>query len=120
MNVLRNFTVAILILFGFTIANAQRVTIKLYPKHGFFIKKLNHPQQIRYNYHTYYRSKGIWYKKRNRGFVIVQAPIGIAFKVLPRGSKVVWINKHRYYTFRGVRYTRTRRGFIVGLKKRKI
>jgi len=113
MKALKNLIIAITILFGFNIVNAQHITIKLYPRHGVFIKKLNRPRLIRYSSHKYYTSRGIWYKKRNRSFVVIQAPIGLRFKVLPRGSRVIWINRYKYYTYRGIRYARTRKGFII-------
>jgi len=62
---------------------------------------------------SYYYVNGIFYQKRDRGYVVVAAPRGAVVSKLPRGRRVIVDNGMRYYTFNGVYWKRTPAGYIV-------
>jgi len=61
----------------------------------------------------YYRNNGVWYKKKNKKYVVVAAPVGARISMLPTGYKVVQVKNARYYRYKGVYYKRSGRNYIV-------
>lgn len=61
----------------------------------------------------YYRNNGVWYKKKNKRYVVVTAPVGARISVLPKGSKIVRVKNTRYYRCKGVYYKRSGKKYIV-------
>ena len=62
---------------------------------------------------SYYYVNGIFYQKRDRGYVVVAAPRGAVVSKIPHGHKVIVDNGKRYYPFKGVYWRRTPAGYIV-------
>lgn len=62
---------------------------------------------------SYYYVSGIFYQKRNRGYVVVPAPRGAVVSKIPHGHKVIVDNGTRYYTFNGVYWKHAPAGYIV-------
>ncbi|MDC6352285.1 hypothetical protein PP178_12045 [Zeaxanthinibacter sp. PT1] len=91
---------------------AQRV-VKVYPKHGVVVTKIHKPKLVRHQGKAFHFSRGVWYAKHNRGFVVVAAPKGIRIKRLPRGYTKVVVNGHKFYRFNNVLYKRHRGYYIV-------
>ncbi len=61
-----------------------------------------------YHYHD-----GRYYRKTNRGHVVVRAPRGAVIHRLPRGYTTVVLGGRTYFRFDGVYYTRNPYGYIV-------
>lgn len=62
---------------------------------------------------SYYYVNGIFYQKRDRGYVVVAAPRGAVVSKLPHGHKVIVDNGMRYYTFNGAYWKHAPAGYIV-------
>jgi len=98
---------------AFTLASAQRSVVRVYPKHGTVVTTIHKPRLVIHKKHSYYLSNGIWYKTKGRRYVVVNAPIGIKIKNLPRGNKVVVINGRKLYKYKGVWYKKSGRHYKV-------
>ncbi|WP_298503131.1 DUF6515 family protein [uncultured Maribacter sp.] len=113
MKNLKLFAVSIAIL-GITFsANAQRKTVKIYPKHGLVVTKIKKPKVITYKSSKYYFADGVWYKNNRRKYIVCAPPVGIVVRNLPRGNKVVKINGRKLYKYKGIWYKKQGRGYII-------
>ena len=88
-------------------------TVRVRPAGPVVVTKLHRPNVVVHNNVRYYRSSGVWYVKRNRGYRVVAAPIGVRVSTLPRGYKVVKVRGVKYYRYNGVYYKRSGRNYIV-------
>ncbi len=88
-------------------------TVRIHPTHGVVVTKLHHPRVVVHKNVRYYRSGGMWYIKKRRGYVSVAPPAGIRITALPRGYRVVRVRGVRYYRYNGVYYRRAGRGYVV-------
>ena len=61
----------------------------------------------------YYYYDGYYYQRVPSGYVIVDAPVGITIKALPRGYKTVIFKGVKYYYCNGVYYVKQRNNYIV-------
>ncbi len=101
-------------LFGGIISvTAQRKVVKIYPKHGVVVTKINKPKLIVHKGAKYHFAEGVWYRTRGRKYVVCAAPLGIAIRTLPRGNKVVKVNGRKLYKYKGIWYQKKGRGYIV-------
>lgn len=112
MNTIKNLLIIILILGMTSCATSQRTTVIL-PKKGVVVTKVVKPRVVVHRNTNFYLSKGIWYKKNKRGYVVVNPPAGIVVKSLPSGFRVKKIRGVKYYHYNGVYYKRTGRKYIV-------
>ena len=62
---------------------------------------------------SYYYVNGIFYQKRDRGYVVVPAPMGAVVSKLPNDHNVIMANGAQYYTYNGVYWKHTPSGYIV-------
>ncbi|MEW7290395.1 DUF6515 family protein [Aquimarina sp. 2304DJ70-9] len=88
-------------------------TVRVRPAKGVVVTKLHHPRVVVHNNVRYYRSGGVWYVKKSRGYRTVSAPVGVRVTTLPRGYKVVKVRGVKYYTSNGVYYRRSGKKYIV-------
>lgn len=88
-------------------------TVHTRPANGVVVTKLNQPKVFIHNNVRYYRSRGVWYVKKNRRYRTVAAPVGIRVTTLPRGYRVVKLRGVTYYRCNGVYYKRSGRRYIV-------
>ncbi|MBT8304597.1 MAG: hypothetical protein KJP09_09020 [Bacteroidia bacterium] len=102
----------LLVFLAFNISTAQ-ITTKIYPKRGVVVTKIHKPKIIVHKNKNLYWADGIWYKRNQGKYIVVNAPAGIAIKRLPRGHKVVRINGRKYYKYRGIVYKKQRRNYVV-------
>ena len=112
---MKNLKVLLTILavaFTFNISSAQ-VTLKIYPKRGAVVTKINKPRVVVHKKVNYYHADGVWYNRVRGKYVVVGAPVGVTVKRLPRGYKVVKIRGRKYYKYRGVVYKKHRRNYVV-------
>ncbi|MFP2996490.1 DUF6515 family protein [Spongiivirga sp. MCCC 1A20706] len=93
--------------------NAQRTVIKVYPKQGVVVKKVNNPKVIIHKGINYTIANGVWYKTRGSKFVVVRPPVGIRVKTLPIGYKIVKVRGKRYFTYKGIYYKKRGRKYTV-------
>jgi hypothetical protein len=61
---------------------------------------------------TFYFSRGVYYKRKPHGFVIVKPRVGFSVAVLPSGYKTIRDSGATFYSFNNVRY-RKHNGFFV-------
>lgn len=54
---------------------------------------------VAYRYH-----RGVYYKPRGNGWVVVAAPIGAGLRVLPSGTAIIWLGGKKYHHHNGVYY----------------
>ncbi len=111
MKTLLKLVIPILLFSLFTTSCAT--TVRVRPVRGVGVTKLHHPRVVVHNKVRYYRSRGVWYVKKNRRYRTVAAPIGIRVTTLPRGYKVVRVRGVKYYTSNGVYYRRSGKKYIV-------
>jgi uncharacterized protein DUF6515 len=57
-------------------------------------------------YNTFYYHSGVFYTKRNNGFVVVHPARGIRITTLPLGYRTIYIGPHTYYYYYGTFYTK--------------
>lgn len=88
-------------------------TVAAGPSGPVVVAKLHQPRIVVHKNIRYYRSGGMWYIKKRRGYVKVSAPVGVRISALPRGYKVVTIRGAKYYKYRGVYYKRSGRKYII-------
>jgi hypothetical protein len=112
MNFIKIFLIVILILGMSSCATGQRTTVML-PARGVVVTKVNNPRVIVHRNTNYYVSKGIWYTKNRRGYVVVNPPAGIVVRSLPRGHRIKTIRGVKYYHYNGVYYKRNGRNYVV-------
>ncbi|MCP4252109.1 MAG: hypothetical protein GY775_01655 [Candidatus Scalindua sp.] len=62
---------------------------------------------------SYYYVKGVFYQKRDQGYIVVSAPRGAVVSNLPHGHKVIVVNKVKYYTFNDIYWKQAPDGYIV-------
>lgn len=105
--------IAVVFLGALVSANAQRKVVKIYPKHGTVVTKVNKPNIVVHSGVKFHFSKGVWYKPRGRKYVVCAAPMGITLKHLPRGYKVVRLNGRKMYKYKGIWYQKKGKGYIV-------
>ncbi|SHJ36738.1 DUF6515 family protein [Aquimarina spongiae] len=108
--VLKTGLVVLLISF---LSTSCATAVRVQPANTVVVTKLHHPKVVVHNNVRYYRSNGVWYVKRNRGYRVVTAPVGVRVAALPRGYKVVKVRGVKYYKHRGVYYKRTGRQYVV-------
>jgi hypothetical protein len=53
---------------------------------------------------TSYCHQGVWYAKKDEGYVVVHAPVGAHLAVLPVGHTALDVREKRYYFYAGVYY----------------
>lgn len=105
---------ALVVLLGTMVSvNAQRRTVKVYPKHGTVVTTIRKPSVIVHNRINYHFSDGVWYTAKGKGYVVTTAPAGIVVKRLPRGRKIVVRNGRKLYHYKGIWYQKHKRGFTV-------
>jgi len=112
MKNLKFLLLVLVAVFTFNLSSAQ-VTLKIYPKRGAVVTKIHKPKVIIHKKVNYYHSDGVWYHRTRGKYVVVNAPIGVKVKRLPRGYKVVKIRGRKYYKYRGVVYKKHRRNYVV-------
>ncbi len=56
---------------------------------------------------------GVFYKPHGRGFVIVDAPVGIRVAALPKSASVVRVRGKRYYRVNNIYYRKIGRKYEV-------
>lgn len=93
--------------------NAQATVVQVYPRHGTTVTTLRKPKAIVYQKSRYYFSDGIWYRAKDKKYVVCAAPVGIRVIRLPRGARVVYINGRRLYKYRNVWYRRVGWCYVV-------
>lgn len=64
----------------------------------------------------YYYCDGIFYRRANRGYVVIAPPVGAVVEILPVECHMVIVNGVTYYTINGIYYQHTRRGYQVVLQ----
>lgn len=106
------FSLLALLFFTMTLG-AQTAVVKVYPKHGLVVKKVNGPKLIVHKGVNYHYAQGVWYKARGKQFVVVPAPVGIRVKALPKGHRVVKVNRKKYYVYKGIHYKKRGRTYVV-------
>ncbi|MDC6362999.1 MULTISPECIES: DUF6515 family protein [Flavobacteriaceae] len=107
-------TLATMAFFGLTMAaNAQRTVVRTYPAYGTVVTTINRPHLVIHKNKNFYYADGIWYKAKGKKYVVCAAPKGVKISVLPRSSKVVYVNGRRLYKYRGVFYKRAGRHYVV-------
>ena len=52
----------------------------------------------------YWLSDGVYYRQKNKKYVVVKAPVGAQVKYLPNGAKVVKRNSKTFYVHKGSYY----------------
>lgn len=94
-------------------ANAQKKTIRVYPKHGTVVTTVHKPRVIVHNRINYHFSDGVWYTQKGKRFVVAAAPVGVVVRRLPRGRIIVRRNGRKLYRYKGIWYQKHKRGFKV-------
>lgn len=61
-------------------------------------------REVRYRDNHYFFHRGEFYERRQEGYVVVTAPIGIRVNYLPRGYKIIRHRGIRFYLFGGIYY----------------
>lgn len=69
--------------------NAQRTVVRAYPEHGTVVTTITKPRVIVHNKTKFYFANGVWYKARNKKYVVCPAPIGIKVRTLPKEHEIV-------------------------------
>ncbi len=88
-------------------------TVRVRPANRMVVAKVHNPRVVVHKNVKYYRSDGIWYKKKNRRYIAVAAPVGIRVNVLPKGYKTVKVKGVRYYRYKGIYYKKSGRNYVV-------
>lgn len=112
MNPFKNIFIALLIVGMTSCATGQRTTI-IAPSQGVVVTKVSNPRVVVHRNTNYYFSKGVWYTRNNRGYVVVNPPEGIVVKSLPRGYRVKTIRGVRYFHHNGIYYKKHGRKYTV-------
>ncbi|TPN86705.1 DUF6515 family protein [Aquimarina algicola] len=112
MKRLFNIVLPVFMLLG-VVTTSCATTVHTRPSNDIVITKIRHPKMIVHNNIKYYRSRGVWYLKNNRGYRKVAAPVGARVKTLPRGSKNVKIRGVKYYRCNGVHYKKSGERYII-------
>ena len=107
--------IVVLVLFGGLLTvTAQRRVVKVYPKHGTVVTKVNNPKIVNYNRVNFHFADGVWYRPQGKRFVVCAAPVGALVRHLPRGKKVVRLsNGRKLYKYKGVWYKKKGRGYVI-------
>jgi hypothetical protein len=114
MKNLKIIFVVLLILGGISFACAQRKVVKVSPKHGTLVTKINKSKIIVHNKVNFHFADGVWYKPRGKKFVVCAPPVGVQVRHLPRGNKIVkFRNGRRLYKYKGIWYKKQGRGYVV-------
>jgi len=113
MKSLKTILIIVALVGSMTVAHAQRTVVRTYPAYGTVVTTINRPHLVIHKNKSFYYADGIWYKARGRRYVVCAAPNGVKVSVLPRGSKVVYVNGRRLYQYRGIWYKRTGRYYRV-------
>lgn len=113
MKTLKTILVTMALLGGILITNAQRTVVRVYPKHGTVVTKVTKPKVVVHNKTNFYFADGVWYKARNKNYIVCAAPAGIKVRRLPRTRKVVVVNGRKLYKYRGIWYKKTGRNYVV-------
>ena len=92
---------------------ASTTVVRARPANAVVVTKVHRPKVIVHKNVRYYRADGVWYKKRGRKYVVVNAPVGVKVTTLPRGYRVVKVRGITYYKYKGVYYKRSGRKYIV-------
>lgn len=66
-----------------------------------------------YGGQKYYYDNGYFYHKDTNGFIIVDPPVGVVIRQLPRGYKVIVISGRSYFYYNDTYYLKTRKGYLV-------
>ncbi|WP_299443414.1 DUF6515 family protein [uncultured Aquimarina sp.] len=111
MKALLKIPVLVILLSALTTSCAT--TVRVRPANSVVVTKVHNPRVIVHKNVKYYRSGGVWYIKKNRGYVTVAAPVGIRVQALPRGYKVVKVKGVRYYRHNGIYYKKSGRNYVV-------
>ena len=98
---------------GLLTSNAQNTVLRVYPKHGTVVTKINTPKVFVHKRTNFYFADGVWYKMRGRKYVVVGAPVGIKVRNLPRGNKVIVVNGRKLYQYKGIWYKKSGRNYVV-------
>lgn len=113
MKTLKTILVTITLLGAMVAANAQRTVVRVYPKHGTVVTKVTKPKVVVHNKTNFYFADGVWYKARNKKYIVCAAPVGIKVRRLPRTKKIVMVNGRKLYKYRGIWYKKSGRHFVV-------
>ena len=114
MRNLKIVAVVFIMLGGMSLATAQRRVVKVYPKHGTVVTKVNKPKIVTHNKVNFHFSEGVWHKLQGKRFVVCAAPIGVQIRHLPKGRKVIKLrNGRKVYKYKGVYYKKKGRGYVV-------
>jgi len=90
------------------------VTAHRVPRHGrFFVRPpVGHKpvwvRGVRYRYH-----RGVFYRKRPFGYIVVRAPVGAVVAAIPIGFVTFVVGTDSYYYYGGVYYQRVPSGYVV-------
>jgi len=98
---------------GTLMVQAQRTVVRVYPKHGTVVAKINKPRVVVHNRTNFYMADGVWYRARGRKYVVVGAPVGVRVRSLPRGNKVVVVNGRKLYKYKGIWYKKSGGNYVV-------
>lgn len=97
----------------FTLTTSCATTVRVRPANRVTLTKVHNPRIVVHKNVKYYRSGDVWYKKKNRKYVVVSAPAGVRVQTLPKGYKVVKLKGVRYYKYKGIYYKKSGRNYIV-------
>lgn len=103
----------LLLIGGFSLVEAQRTTVRVYPKRGTVVTTVSKPKVIIHRNTNYYFADGVWYTRLGTKYKVVKAPTGVKIRRLPRARKVVIVNNQKRYRYRGVWYKKSGRFFVV-------
>lgn len=113
---MKNLKLALLILTlfgGLFIGHSQRKVVRVYPKQGTVVTTIVKPKVFVHNKINYHFADGVWYRARGRKFVVVNPPIGVKVRRLPRGNKVVVVNGRKLYKYKGIWYKKSGRNYVI-------
>ena len=83
------------------------------PRRSVVVTKIHNPSVIIYKNTRYYYSKGHWYTKNRKGYIVTNPPNGLVITTLPKGYRTVTIKKQKYYTYNGIYYRKNGKKYIV-------
>ncbi|MDM8554430.1 DUF6515 family protein [Desulfococcaceae bacterium HSG7] len=99
-----------------TLASPKRgpgIVHRSYP-HGKMVAKLPiRHRSVRVSGAGYFFHSGIFYQRRNSGFIVVRPPIGAILVNIPVGFATITIGGHLYYHYLGVYYQKIPDGYMV-------
>jgi len=113
MKNLKTVLFTILLLGAMLASNAQRKVVRVYPKHGTVVTTVIKPRVVVHKKTNFYFADGVWYKTKGKRYVVVNAPVGVKVRRLPRARKVVIIKGRKFYKYRGIWYKKIAGGYTV-------